>query len=45
MKRLAWWTKGRAVDYINYSKAFGTASHKIILNKLTKYGIENRTVK
>lgn len=47
MKRLAWWTKGRAVDvdYVNYSKAFDTASRNIILNKLTKCRLENRTVK
>jgi len=38
--------KGRAVDvaYLDFSKAFITVSHNILINKLTKHGLGKQTV-
>ena len=39
--------KGRAVDivYLDFSKAFDTASCKILIENLLKYGLDEQTVK
>ena len=39
--------KGRAVDtiYLDFSKAFDISSYNIIIDKLTKYGLEKWTVR
>ena len=39
--------EGRATDivYLNFSKAFGAVSHNILIDKLTKYGLEKSTVR
>ncbi|PKU45823.1 rna-directed dna polymerase from mobile element jockey- hypothetical protein [Limosa lapponica baueri] len=39
--------KGRAVDivYLDNSKAFGTVSHRMLIEKLMKYGLDEQTVR
>jgi len=39
-----WVDEGRAVDvYLNFSKPFDTVSHNILLGKLRKYGLNERS--
>jgi len=42
-----WVDEGRAVDvvYFNFSKAFDTISHNILLGKFRKYGLDEWTVR
>ena len=42
-----WVDEGRAMDvvYLNFSKAFDTVSHNILLGKLRKCGLDKRTVR
>ncbi|KAK4824064.1 hypothetical protein QYF61_009915 [Mycteria americana] len=39
--------QGRAVDvvYLDISKAFGTVSHRILIEKLMKYGLDEQTMR
>ena len=39
--------EGRATDivYLNFSTAFDVVSHNILIDKLTKYGLEKSTVR
>lgn len=39
--------KGRAVDivYLDFDKVFNTVSHKVLVNKLIKYGLDEQRVK
>ncbi|PKU45797.1 rna-directed dna polymerase from mobile element jockey- hypothetical protein [Limosa lapponica baueri] len=42
-----WVDKGRAVDvvYLDFSKAFNTISHNILIGKLRKHGLDEWTVR
>ena len=42
------WIDGRRVVnivYLNFSKAFNTISHKVLIEKLLKYGLDEDTVR
>jgi len=43
----SWVDEGRAVDvfYLDFSKAFGTVSHHILIGKLRKCGLDEWTVR
>jgi len=43
----SWVDEGRAVDvvYLNFSKAFGTVFHHILIGNLRKYGLDEWTVR
>jgi len=42
-----WVDEGRAADvvYLNFNKAFDTVSHNILLGKLRKHGLDERSVR
>ena len=43
---LGWVDEGRAVDvvYLNFSEAFDTVSHSLLLEKLMRYGLDKWSV-
>lgn len=43
----SWVDEGSAVDivYLNFSKGFDTVSHNILVKKLRKHGLDERTVR
>lgn len=37
--------RAMAIVYLDFSKAFHTVSHKILIHKLLKYGLDEETVR